>query len=244
MRVHRDFTAPRYFRGFTADSKGPFGIAEESWLRRDSSAFVIVDMQNYMTDRSYSSRWSADGAEDYYFTRCEEVVLPNILRISARCRETGVPVVYLRIAYRDRDLADVPAGVCRKRLAEELFDRSGKPYLLYFEDHASLIDGRIAPLPGDTVIEKTSSGAFCSSQMDLVLRSRGVNRLVFSGGLTDGCVESTVRQAFDRGYLCTVVEDACVTSRREYHDASITAMRNYFAWVTNTERVVEAIRGE
>jgi ureidoacrylate peracid hydrolase len=233
--VHRDYTA---------DPNGPFGIAEESWLQRDSLAFLIVDMQNYMTDRGYSSRWSADGAEEYYFTRCQEVVLPNILRISARCREGGVPVVYLRIAYRDPDLADVPAGVCRKRLAEELFDRRGRPYRLHFEDDASQIDARISPLPGDIVVEKTSSGASCSSQLDLVLRSRGVSRLIFSGGLTDGCVESTVRQAFDRGYLCAVVEDACVTSRREYHEASLTAMRNYFAWITNTERVVEAIRGE
>ena len=231
------------YRDFKDDPHGPFGIAEESWLRKDALAFVIVDMQNYMTNRSYSSRWSADGAEDY-FTRCETVVLPNILRISARCREADVPVVYLRIAYRDQGLADVPAGVCRKRLAEELFDRSGRPYRLHADEHASMIDDRIAPLPGDMVMEKTSSGAFCSAHMDLALRCRGVSRLVFAGGLTDGCVESTVREAFDRGYLCTVVEDACVTSRREYHDSSLTAMRNYFAWVTDTERIVQAIHSE
>jgi biuret amidohydrolase len=221
-----------------ADPDGPFGIARESWLEKRSLALVVVDMQRYMTDRAYSSRWSADGADPYYFSRCESTVLPNIRRLAEGCRGAGVPVVFLRIAYRDPGLADVPAGVCRRRLAGELFDARGAAYTLHADDPAAAIDPRLAPLPGDIVVEKTATGAFCSSPLDLVLRSRGVSRLVFCGGLTDGCVESTVREGFDRGYLCTVAEDACVTSRPELHQASITAMRSYFAWVADTQTIV------
>ncbi len=229
------------FHDFRPDAEGPFGIARESWIEKGKTAFVVVDMQNYMTQRRYSSRWSADGGDEYYFGRCETVVLPNILLISGRCREAGLPIVYLRIAYRDDELADVPAGVCRKRLAEELFERNGARYRLHAEEHAGRIDERIAPAPGDMVIEKTGSGAFCSSALDLTLRCRGISRLIVAGGLTDGCVESTVREAFDRGYLCTVVEDACVTSRSECHGASLAAMRTYFAWVADTRQVLEGI---
>lgn len=223
---------------YRIDPGGPFGISRESWLDARRLALVVVDMQRYMTERAYASRWSADGADAYYFSRCESTVLPNIGRLAARFRREGVPVVYLRIAYRDPGLADVPAGVCRKRLAGELVDARGEPYTLHAEDPASAIDPRVAPLPGDIVLEKTGTGAFCSSHLDLVLRSRGVSRLVFCGGLTDGCVESTVREGFDRGYLCSVVEDACVTSRPGLHEASIAAMKAYFAWITDTRTVL------
>jgi len=226
---------------YRRDPRGPFGISRESWLAAGSTALVVVDMQRYMTDSSYSSRWSADGADRYYFSRCESTVLPNIATLAAAFRRAGAPVVYLRIAYRDPGLADVPAGVCRTRLASQLADAGGRPYTLQADDPAASIDTRVAPQAGDTVVDKTGTGAFCSSQLDLVLRSRGAGRLVFCGGLTDGCVESTVRQGFDRGYLCTVAEDACVTSRPELHAASITAMRNYFAWVTDTATIVAMI---
>ncbi len=230
---------------YRLDPGGPFGIARESWLQPGATALVVVDMQRYMTDPAYSSRWSADGADAYYFSRCQDTVLPNISRLTDCFRAAGEPVVYLRIAYRDPGLADVPAGVCRKRLACQLADAAGAPYTLHADDPAAAIDPRVAPRAGDVVVEKTGTGAFCSSPLDLVLRCRGVSRLVFCGGLTDGCVESTVRQGFDRGYLCTVAEDACVTSRAAFHEAAITAMRNYFAWVTDTATVTATIgRGE
>jgi biuret amidohydrolase len=219
------------------DPQGPFGISRESWLEPGATGLVVVDMQRYMTDRAWSSRWSADGADPYYFDRCEATVLPNISRLADCFRAAGAPVVYLRIAYRDPGLADVPAGVCRKRLAGQLVDAAGRDYTLHADDPAAAIDPRVAPLPGDVVVEKTGTGAFCSSALDLVLRSRGLSRLAFCGGLTDGCVESTVRQAFDRGYLCTVAEDGCVTSRPALHEAALTAMRNYFAWVTDTATI-------
>jgi biuret amidohydrolase len=226
------------YADYRLDPAGPFGIARESWLEAGRTALVVVDMQRYMTDRAYSSRWSADGADPYYFSRCETTVLPNISALAGCFRGVGAPVVYLRIACRDPGLADVPAGVCRKRLASALVDAAGAPYTLHADDPAAAIDPRVAPLPGDIVVDKTGTGAFCTSHLDLVLRSRGVSRLAFCGGLTDGCVESTVRQGFDRGYLCTVADDACVTSRPELHAASITAMRNYFAWVTDTAGII------
>ncbi len=226
---------------YRLDPGGPFGIARECWLEAGRTALIVVDMQRYMTDRSYSSRWSADGADPYYFSRCETTVLPNISALAGCFRAAGAPVIYLRIASRDPGLADVPAGVCRKRLASQLADAAGRPYTLHADDPAAAIDPRVAPLAGDIVVEKTGTGAFCSSPLDLVLRSRGVSRLAFCGGLTDGCVESTVRQGFDRGYLCTVAEDACLTSRPDLHAASLTAMRNYFAWVTDTDSVIASM---
>ncbi len=229
------------YQDYVLDRNGPMGISLQSWLEKERLAFIIVDMQNYMTEREYSSRWSADGSDDYYFSTFEKTVLPNIQKVIQQCRKRSIPIVYLRIAYRNRNLADVPAGVCRKRFAEDLYDANGRQYELYYDHPASQIDIRLKPEPEDIVIEKTSSGAFCSSDLDVVLRSRNIARLVFSGGLTDGCVESTIREAFDRGYLCTLLEDACITSRKELHDASVAAIRNYFGWVTTTADFLKKI---
>ena len=226
------------YYSFISDGEGPKGISLRSWLDQASTALVIVDMQNYMTDRAYTSRWSADGGDDYYFTRLEQVCLPNIQKLISCFRDQGSRIIYLRIAYSDAHLADVPAGVSRRRLAEELIDAEGNKFSLHEDANTGMIDERIAPLDGDIVIQKTSSGAFCTSTIDLTLRSNSITSLVFVGGITEACVSSTLREAFDRGYLCTLVEDGCISSREDYHESCVRILENYFAWVVTTEKLL------
>jgi nicotinamidase-related amidase len=113
-------------------------------------------------------------------------------------------------------------------------DINGKRWTLHYKDRASFIEKRLEPAINDVVVLKGGSGAFCSSEMDLVLRSNNISRIVFTGGLTDACVSSSLRQAWDRGYLCTVIEDACIASCKEDHDAEIKILGKYYAWVTTT----------
>jgi nicotinamidase-related amidase len=222
---------------FVLDKKGPRGISVGSWLERGRLALMVIDVQNYITLPRYSGTWTAAGGDDYYYRRCVDVVLPNIQRLIAAFRRLGRPVVYTRIASLNRNLRDVP-GLTRKVLAEENSDMDGVPYHLLHDEHASAIDDRIAPQPKDIVILKTASGAFCSADTDSILRNNGVSRLVFSGGLTDACVASSAREAFDRGYLCTIAEDACITSSAEDHAAALRSLSKFFGWVTSTESVL------
>ncbi len=74
--------------------------------------------------------------------------------------------------------------------------------------------------------------------MDMVLRSNNISRIIFCGGLIDACVSSSLRQAWDRGYLCTVIEDACIVSYKEDHDAEIKILGKYYAWVTIADEVI------
>jgi nicotinamidase-related amidase len=136
---------------------------------------------------------------------------------------------------------DVP-GLSRKVLAEETRDIHGKPYHLHIDEHASRIDDRLAPTEGDIVICKTASGAFCSADTDSILRNNGISRLVFVGGLTDACVASSVREAFDRGYLCTVAEDACLSSCEEDHNAALRSLRKFYAWITSTAEIISVLQ--
>jgi nicotinamidase-related amidase len=86
--------------------------------------------------------------------------------------------------------------------------------------------------------------AFCSADTDNVLRSNGVDRLVFAGGLTDACVSSSVREAYDRGYLCTIAEDACIAPSAEDHQAALRSLAKYYGWVTGTAEILARLGRE
>jgi nicotinamidase-related amidase len=225
---------------YICDPDGPRGISLRSWLERERLALMVIDVQNYITLPKYSGVWTASGGDSYYYSRAAGTVLPNIVRLAAAFRKTGCLVVYTRIASLNQNLADVP-GLSRKVLAEETRDVRGRPYHLLHHEHASRIDERVAPQPADIVILKTASGAFCSADTDGILRSNGVARLVFAGGLTDACLASSVREGFDRGYLCTVAEDACLAPSAEDHEAALRSLRKYYAWVTGTAEILEAL---
>ena len=230
-----------YKYDYVLDKNGPKGVSVESWLENNKLALIIIDIQNYITNRKYRGKYSSDGADDYYYNRLENTVLPNILKIIKRFREHGIKIVYTRIASQSKRLEDVP-GLGRKYLADKNnLDEDGKRWTLYCDEHSSEVDKRIEPLPEDIVIMKTGSGAFSSSEIDLILRNNNISRLVFTGGLTDACISSTVRGAFDRGYLCTIVEDACITSTEVDHEAALRSLDKFYGWVTSTEDLLSRL---
>jgi nicotinamidase-related amidase len=226
---------------FRTDPEGPHGIDVDSWLEPERVALMVIDIQNYITLPQYSGVWTAGGGDTYYYPRLSEVVLPNLRRLIDSFRTLRRPVVYTRIAATNANLLDVP-GLARKVLAEETRDIHGKLYHLHVDERASQIDNRITPKERDIVICKTASGAFCSADTDSILRNNGISRLVFCGGLTDACVASSVREAYDRGYLCMVAEDACISASEEDHDAALRSLRKFYAWVTSTAEIITALQ--
>lgn len=227
---------------FILDPSGHRGIARSSWLELDKLGLMVIDVQNYITQPKFSGHWSADGGDTYYFKRAEEVVFPNIQRLIEAFRRVGRPVVYTRIASLNPNFRDVP-GIERKVLVEDTRDSHGKLYQLTYDSEASQIDERFRPGPDDIVICKTASGAFACADTDSILRNNGVSRLVFTGGLTDACVASSVREGFDRGYLCTVAEDACITSSPADHEAALRSLSKFFGWVTTADDILAALKG-
>jgi len=224
----------KYYFDFIVDKEGPHKISKESYLEKARLALMIIDMQNYMTENLYTGKWSSRGSEDYYYKRAEETVIPNLAKLISFFRENKIRIVYTRIASLDENFADVPSTAKKNLVDEDNMDINGKRWTLHYKDRASFIEKRLEPAINDVVVLKGGSGAFCSSEMDLVLRSNNISRIVFTGGLTDACVSSSLRQAWDRGYLCTVIEDACIASCKEDHDAEIKILGKYYAWVATT----------
>jgi len=223
--------------GYIADPAGHRGISPSSWLEKARLALLVIDVQNYITLPEYSGAWTAAGGDDYYYRRLQEVVLPNLQRLVAAFRRLACLVLYTRIASQNENLRDVP-GLARQVLSGGLRDARGNPYRLLAGEHAAQVDERLRPGPRDVVLLKTGSGAFCSADTDNVLRANGVDRLVFAGGLTDACVSSSVREAYDRGYLSTIAEDACIAPSAEDHQAALRSLARYYGWVTSTAEIL------
>ncbi len=95
----------------------------------------------------------------------------------------------------------------------------------------------LTPVENEIVLPKTSSGVFNSTNIDYVLRNLETRHLIIAGIVTDQCVDMAVRDAADRGYLVTLVEDACATYSAERHQACLNAIKGY-CWITDTATVL------
>ena len=196
------------------------------------SALVIVDMQRASGHREGAlgrrMRDQRSNLTDYRFDRIEQLVIPNILRLAPVLRAGGGEVVYITQGAERPDCADA-APHMRKFYAMTGNHRGSREHDILDE---------LTPEPSDHVVNKRSIGAFASTGIDHLLRSLGCERLYLTGISTNMCVESTAREAADRGYAVTLVEDACATTHADLHDATIRNFQRLFGWVLSTEEIL------
>ncbi len=189
------------------------------------TALFLVDMQRiWLEPGANPERPDADPNEHFYRRTAAETI-PNQVRLLKAARANGVEVLHTII----------------QSLTEDGRDRSLDHKLTPMHIPPSLVAGRpvdaLAPIGDEILVSKTSSGVFNSTNIDYLLRNLGIKRLVVAGVLTDQCVDMTVRDAADRGYLVTCVADACATYSQERHDNALRAFGGY-CWVTDTQTVV------
>jgi len=213
------------------DYIGQYTHVEAITARR--AALVLVDMQ-YATGsrRGALARRHLDDpvthdALTYRFDRIETLVVPNQQRLADACRKAGARVVYIRNGSRRADAADAPAHM--RGLYRDLACHHGSP------EHDILAE--LAPEPGDIIIDKSTIGAFASTGIDSVLRALSVSQLIVTGISTNMCVETTAREAADRGYAVTLVEDACATTHADLHASTLRNFARLFGRVCATDAV-------
>jgi nicotinamidase-related amidase len=103
------------------------------------------------------------------------------------------------------------------------------------------IRAEIAPRVGELVINKVSTSAFNSTGLDEILRRLGVANLILTGVTTEACVDSTARDAADRGYCCVMVEDGCAAWDRVTQESTLRTFARCFGMVMKTSEVMEAL---
>ena len=199
------------------------------------SALVIIDMQ-YATghpDGALAQKMKAEGnnVTDWRFKRIETLVIPNNQRLIKVMRAAGGKVIYVTIGAALADCSDAPLHM------RAFFQSLGN----YKGQHAHQIIDELAPQPGDAIVRKTSMGAFASTGLDHLLRTLDREHLFMTGVSTNMCVETTAREAADRGYDVTLVEDACATTHKELHESTLHNFGRFFGTVSLTEDVVHTL---
>lgn len=196
------------------------------------TALLIIDMQ-YATGsrqgalaRTLQAQGSTVGK--YRFDRIERQVLPHTLRLRERCTALGRPVLHVTVGAALPDASDAPIHM--RKLFVEFANHLGS------REHEILDE--LKPRAGEHVLRKTTIGAFASTNIDSLLRALGCEQLYLCGISTNMCVETTAREAADRGYLVTLVEDACGTTHADLHDVTMRNFQRLFGRVRSTEQVL------
>jgi len=207
-------------------------------LRNRDTALLCIDMQyldaaeGYGLFRDFSTSPIPLNEMRYYFDQLKNVVLPNVHNLQNCFRAHGLEVIHVRIQSLTRDGRDRGKG--HKRLALHAAPGSGEACFLE----------EVAPVGDEIVINKTASGVFSSTNLHYVLTNMGITSLFVVGVYTNECVETTVRDACDLGYLVTVVEDGCTTVTPDLHNASLKAVRDRYARVIACDEAIKDIEGE
>ena len=199
-------------------------VRRSSAYRQGETTLLLVDMQRIWAEPMMDPTHPMP-ADSYFMQRVQNQVIPNQQKILEAFRAAGENVCHTVIESltadgRDRSLDHKLSNMHVPKGAPE-----------------GAIIAELTPTENEPVLPKTSSGLFNSTNADYVLRNLNTRFLIIAGIVTDQCVDMAVRDAADRGYLVTVVEDACATYTPERHEAALRAYGGY-CWITSTAEVL------
>ena len=210
----------------------PFSLSPEQ------CALLIIDMQrDFLEPGGFGEMLGNDVSE------LRRTIEPNRCLLAA-WRSRGLPVLHTREGHRP-DLFDLPpAKKARGRSKTQIGDPGPMGRILVRGEPGHDIIPELHPEPGEPVIDKPGKGAFYATDLDAMLQHRGVKQLVVTGVTTEVCVNTTVREANDRGYECVVLEDCVGSYFPEFQEMGlkmIKAQGGIFGWVANSEAVISRL---
>jgi biuret amidohydrolase len=172
--------------------------------------------------------------------------VPAAERVLRAARARGLLIVHTREGHRP-DLTDCPPSkMARGRLKAGIGDPGPMGRILVRGEAGHDIVKELYPASGEPVIDKPGKGAFHATDLESILKNRGIRQLVVCGVTTEVCVHTTVREANDRGYDCLVLEDCVASYFPVFHEAAlemVKAQGGIFGWVTDSRRFLKALAG-
>jgi nicotinamidase-related amidase len=202
------------------------------------TALILIDMQrDFLEPGGFGAALGND------VSRLMAAVGPCQAMLAA-ARQARLLVIHTREGHRP-DLSDAPPAKVNRGAPDKRIGAAGPMgrILIRGEPGHDIVPA-LAPEQGEPVIDKPGKGAFYQTDLDLMLRNRGIETLLVAGVTTEVCVHTTVREANDRGYRCLVLGDACASYFPEFHTvglAMIAAQGGILGWVSTTHDVIAAM---
>jgi len=227
----------------TVDAK-PEPIA----INPKNTAVIVVDMENdFVSKGGMFNRAGAD------ISGAQKAIAPTA-KVLAAARATGMKIIYLRMAYQP-DLSDLgaPDSVNRTRhlkfgVGQTIRAPDGRESRILIRDNwGTDIVNELKPQSGDITIYKTRFSGFYQTDLDTTLKKLGLKYLIMAGVTTSICVDSTVRDAMFRDYLCVLLKD-CMSEPigsdlpRTNHEASLLTAEVLLGWVSDSDRFLKAMQ--
>jgi ureidoacrylate peracid hydrolase len=189
----------------------------------ENAAVLVVDVQNdFCADQGVFGKTGND-------LSMVQAMVPTLSHLIDGAREAGVPVIFIQAIYDPVYLP--PVWYERNRRLDFEVPRclSGSWGADFYE---------VAPEAGETVVVKHRYSAFVGTELDLILRSRGIQSVIMTGVATNICVESTARDAFMRNYYVVLVDDAAATYRQQHHEGTLSNITLGFGVVTRASEIL------
>jgi nicotinamidase-related amidase len=209
-----------------------------------TTALVVVDMQEYFLNPaspfSQACEHIVPGVLGHFQERGRGVVEPSLRRLLDFFRANGLRVVYTTVASELPDGGDL-MPIFRQRNAASRAS-VGEAAIPPRADAWARIVTALEPRPGELVVNKTTYGTFSSTGLDHALRSLGITTLVVGGVVTNVCVETTARDAADRGYDVVLLDDGCAAFSPEIHEATLLSFQGPFGRVRTVDEVLALLK--
>lgn len=202
-------------------------------------ALVIIDMQrDFLEPGGFGAALGND------VSRLRSIV-PVLKQLLEAFRKLNLPIIHT-IEGHNSDLSDCPpAKINRGNSQLKIGDVGPLGRILVLGEPGNNIIDELAPLPGEIIINKPGKGAFYNTNLHALLIEQGITHLICTGVTTEVCVQTTMREANDRGFECLLIEDATESYFPEFKQATIEMIRSQggiVGWTTKAENLLQALQ--